>query len=184
MSCIASGGSQMPSFSPVFSKFSWEHAPGSPYHCFVASLPAFGSLALKPHWQKLADIFKTYLPIGRLFLFLNATMNCTSITRPGWLFSDWIFKYFNMFKGPLIQSVTESSELVCTEWWINLSLYCQFDVWCIEFDNCFHCIWPLKMLIKPPPFKHDKCVYIQVVLLTLPTTQLKLLLNLINYAPN
>ena len=61
MSYIASGGSQMPSFSPVFLNL--------PKHSFAALPLAFGPLALKLHWQILADIFKTYLPIGRLFSF-------------------------------------------------------------------------------------------------------------------
>ena len=45
MSYIASGGSQLPSFSPVFLN------PPS-----IASPLTFGPLALKLHWQILADI--------------------------------------------------------------------------------------------------------------------------------
>ena len=57
MSYIASGGSQMPSFSPVFLN--------PPKHSFAALPLAFGPLALKLHWQILADI-------GRYFQNLSA----------------------------------------------------------------------------------------------------------------
>ena len=63
MSHIASGGSQMPSFSPVFSKLSLRGMPPDPTS--IASPLTFGLLALKLHWQILADI-------GRYFQNLSA----------------------------------------------------------------------------------------------------------------
>ena len=71
MSYIASGGSQMPSFSPVFLN------PPSPSIASRLCRSRSGhwpSNCIGRYWQTLADIFKTYLPIGRLFLFLNATL--------------------------------------------------------------------------------------------------------------
>ena len=59
-----------------------EHAIGPPWHSVVALLLTIGPLALKLNLKlltQLADIFKSHLPIGRLFLFLNTTLNCYSL---------------------------------------------------------------------------------------------------------
>ena len=73
MSYIASGGSQMPSFSPVFSKFSRGGMPLDPPSIASQSRRSHSchwpSNCIGRYWQTLVDIFKTYLPIGRLFSF-------------------------------------------------------------------------------------------------------------------
>ena len=74
MSYIASGGSQMPSFSPVFSKFS-PRTPLALFRGFTAFVrvvdPQTALAEIGRQWQ----IFSTLIcQLADFFLFLNATL--------------------------------------------------------------------------------------------------------------
>ena len=67
-------------YSSVFKILPGGHVPGPPSIASLLAVVPLPSNCIGRYWQTLADIFKTYLPIGRLFSFSKCNPG-TWITR-------------------------------------------------------------------------------------------------------